>query len=71
MVKKMTEYLCPSCGDTEDIEVIDTEIDDNSLSCKCYCGKCGEAWHEYFELRYCGYAYKGVDYDTNGKEMFP
>ena len=71
MVKKMTEYLCPACGDTEEVEITDTEIDDSSLSCKCSCAKCGAMWQEYFELRYNGYANKGIDYKANGKEMFP
>ena len=69
MVKKTTEYLCPECGEDVDIETTDTEIDETSLSCKMYCGKCGANWHEYYELRYNGYAYKGVDYDADGEEI--
>lgn len=70
MFEKTTEYICPECGANEDIETVDTEFDEASLSCKCVCDKCGATWHEYFELRYNGYAYKGVDYTADGKEMF-
>lgn len=74
MDKKMAktmEWVCPECNDDTDLETIDTEFDDSSLSCKINCGKCGATWHEYFDLRYAGYAYKGVDYEADGKEMFP
>ena len=70
MAKKTTAYLCPECGEDIDIETTDTEIDESSLSCKMYCAVCGASWHEYFELRYDGYAYKGVDYEADGEEMF-
>ena len=72
--EKMTKtiaYLCPECGESTNIEIIDTELDDNSLSCQMYCPKCDAAWHEYFELRYKGYAYRSIDYKANGEEMFP
>lgn len=70
MIKKTTKYLCPKCGEDVDLETIDTEFDDDSLSQRLCCEKCGAEWHEYFELRYKGYAYKGVDYEADGKEMF-
>ena len=69
-MKKTAEYLCPECGEDIDIETVDTEIDESSLSCKMYCTKCGATWYEYFELRYNGYAYKDIDYEANGEEMF-
>ena len=69
-MKKIEPYICPECGADMDIQTTDTEIDDTSLSCKMYCEHCGASWHEYFELRYNGYAYKGIDYEANGEEMF-
>ena len=64
---KTTEYLCPECGEDVDIETVDTEIDECSLSLKMYCTTCGASWHEYFDLRYDGYSYKGIDYEVNGE----
>lgn len=69
-MKKIEPYICPECSADMDIQTVDTEIDENSLSCKMYCEKCGATWHEYYELRYNGYAYKGVDYEADGEEMF-
>ena len=68
---KTTAYLCPECGEDIDLDTTDTEFDDSSLSCKMYCEKCGATWREYFELHYTGYAYKGIDYEADGKEMYP
>lgn len=70
-MKKTTEYLCPECGEDIDIETVDTEIDESSLSCAMYCTKCGATWHEHFDLRYSGYAYKGIDYEADGEEVRP
>lgn len=64
---KTTEYLCPECNEGVDLEIIDTEFDEDSLSCKICCSTCGATWHEYFELHYNGYAYKGIDYNADGE----
>ena len=70
-MKKNEPYICPECGADMDIQTIDTEIDDTSLGCTMYCEKCGATWREYYELRYNGYAYKGIDYEADGEEMYP
>lgn len=70
-IKKRTPYLCPECGEADDIDIIDHEFDDTSMRAECVCAKCDATWSEYFDLRYNGYAYKGVDYEADGREMFP
>lgn len=67
---KTTAYVCPECGEDVDLETADAELDEESLSCKMCCLKCGATWHEYFELRYNGYAYNGRDYEADGTKMY-
>ena len=68
---KTTSYLCPECGETDDIDIIDHEFDDTSMRTDCICTKCDTAWSEYFTLAYAGYAHKGIDYNPDGTEMYP
>lgn len=70
-IKKRTPYLCPKCGEAEDIEIIDDEYDDTSMRIECICEKCNAAWSEYFALEYTGYAHKGIDYNADGTKMYP
>ena len=70
-IKKLTPYLCPECGDTEDVDNDDFEFDCEELRVDCVCHKCDAVWSEYFLLKWAGYAHKGIDYCSDGTNMFP
>lgn len=69
-MQKNQEVRCPQCGLCA-TDVSNRDLDGELMKEECYCTQCGAEWDEFFKVEYTGYAYKGIDYDADGKEMFP
>lgn len=77
MSKKTREYLCPYCGEVEEV-YNDSAFDDidctekngdiyEFISVRRKCAKCGSHWTEHLRLVYDGYYFNGREYDENGE----
>lgn len=68
-MKKMTDYVCPKCGNDIGNEEIDLERDIDCVTFKMSCPECSATWREFFLLKYDGYAYDQKVYDADGEEL--
>ena len=66
---KHSDYTCPCCGGSENIETTDWDQNDEFLIHKMWCSDCAIAWREYFKIEYDGYTYDNKEFDKEGNEV--
>ena len=68
-MKKIYEYTCPEC-ESDELETVDMEMDEDRMSIKLCCDRCDTVWRENFKIIYDGYEYKGKGYSADGGQLW-
>ena len=55
MSRKIEPFICPFCLSAENVESLDSGIEDYCGYEKLHCCECSIEWEENFTLAYCGY----------------
>ena len=73
-MKKIDPYVCPKCGTHENIESLESGLEDMCGFEKLHCCACDCEWEENYSLNYCGYNMEDengqtIIYDERGEEI--